>query len=125
MSSLAKLGDTLSLREKQVFDLLNLGYANLQIAALLDISEDTVKHFVSRLLVKKGAATRLELVSTASGRRRIALLTQRSQLTHQLAATEEELRILGESNEAKIPVVDFAVRAGIARILSDMVHGRE
>ncbi|CAN5541804.1 hypothetical protein BH24DEI1_BH24DEI1_11200 [soil metagenome] len=49
-------------REQQVLDLLNLGLPNKKIAAGLGISESTVKVHISSLLAKHGAKRRTELI---------------------------------------------------------------
>lgn len=53
-------GETLSPREVEVLRLLARGASNPEIAAQLLISPHTVKHHVSNLLAKLGAATRTE-----------------------------------------------------------------
>ena len=52
-------------REIQVLRLAAKGYANKRIANELGISENTVKHFVSRILTKLNASDRTEAVVIA------------------------------------------------------------
>jgi LuxR family transcriptional regulator, regulator of acetate metabolism len=52
-------------RERDVLELLADGASNRQIAQRLTLAESTVKGYVSALLEKFGAASRLELVATA------------------------------------------------------------
>jgi DNA-binding NarL/FixJ family response regulator len=54
--------EQLTERERQVLQLLAQGLANKQIAALLSISEHTVKFHVSGIYAKLGAASRTEAV---------------------------------------------------------------
>lgn len=56
---------TICRRERQVLDLLSLGSDNLKIAALLGVSERTVKAYVSSLLRKLEAQNRTELAVIA------------------------------------------------------------
>ncbi len=53
---------SLTSREQDVFSLLVLGFTNKQIAQRLGISEKTVKVYVSGLLDKLGAKSRLDLM---------------------------------------------------------------
>lgn len=64
------MGDTmllaqLSPRETQILHYAAQGYANKQIAHELDISVNTVKHFVSNILSKLNASDRTEAVVIA------------------------------------------------------------
>jgi len=56
-------GEPLSERESEVLALMAEGAGNREIAARLDISENTVKFHVSSILNKLGAATRTEAVT--------------------------------------------------------------
>ena len=59
------LGAPLSAREADVCELLLRGCENLEIAALLDISENTVRAHVSRVLAAHGVHTRIALIARA------------------------------------------------------------
>lgn len=63
----------LSLRERQVLDLVALGKSNAQIGLHLFVSEATVKTIVHRLLVKMGAKTRAHAVHLGHVRNLIAV----------------------------------------------------
>jgi DNA-binding NarL/FixJ family response regulator len=52
--------EALSLREVEVMDLVALGWSNKLIARHLDLQEKTVKHHMTRILAKLGAANRTE-----------------------------------------------------------------
>ncbi len=54
----AKLGDPLTMRDKQVIELIRFGKLNKEIAHELHISEGTVKVYVSRIFIKTGMANR-------------------------------------------------------------------
>jgi DNA-binding NarL/FixJ family response regulator len=54
--------ETLTMREKEVLQLLAQGLANKQIAVSLEISEHTVKFHVSSIYAKLGVANRTEAV---------------------------------------------------------------
>lgn len=60
------LAASLSDRESDVLKLVSLGKTNADVAAALFISEATVKSHVSKLMVKLGAANRVEMVVTAA-----------------------------------------------------------
>jgi two-component system, NarL family, response regulator DevR len=68
--SFERLEKLLSPQERHVLELLGRGLTNREIADLLHLSEDTVKHHVSRLLRKLKKRSRTEVV--------IALLKYRS-----------------------------------------------
>lgn len=53
---------TLSGRERQVIDWLKLGKTNAEIGQLIELSENTVKHHVTRVFDKLGVANRAQLV---------------------------------------------------------------
>ncbi|MFE0253700.1 response regulator transcription factor [Streptomyces sp. NPDC059010] len=57
----------LSERELQVFSLLSHGYSNRELAALLGVTERTVKAHMAQILAKLGVESRLQagLVSFA------------------------------------------------------------
>jgi DNA-binding NarL/FixJ family response regulator len=57
--------DELSARELEVLGLLVRGESNKQIAAALDLSENTIKSHLSRIFDKLGARSRTEAVSMA------------------------------------------------------------
>jgi non-specific serine/threonine protein kinase len=61
----AARGDRLSLREREVLDLLARGASNRQIAEALFVTEHTAKYHVKSLFNKLGAANRAEAVSRA------------------------------------------------------------
>jgi DNA-binding NarL/FixJ family response regulator len=67
------LVETLTARETEVLQHLAQGLANKQIAALLAISEHTVKFHVSSIYAKLGAANRTEAVSIGARRGLILL----------------------------------------------------
>lgn len=54
----AKLGDSLTIRDKQVIELIRFGKLNKEIAHELHIGEGTVKVYVSRIFIKTGMANR-------------------------------------------------------------------
>jgi DNA-binding NarL/FixJ family response regulator len=56
---------TLTLREIQILELLSEGKSNKEIAALLSISDETVKTHLKRLYDKLGAADRAQAVAIA------------------------------------------------------------
>jgi DNA-binding CsgD family transcriptional regulator len=58
--------EPLSQRERQVAELLVEGYANVNIAAHLQLSENTVRTYVRRLYRKLGVYNRLQLVRATS-----------------------------------------------------------
>ena len=53
-------------REYQVYSLMLAGYKNAKIAAILSISERTVKHYTAEIYRKLGVATRSEALSRAA-----------------------------------------------------------
>jgi DNA-binding CsgD family transcriptional regulator/tetratricopeptide (TPR) repeat protein len=57
----AKLRETLSIREREVADVLLKGHSNREIADLLHISERTVESHVRTILSKTGVRSRFEL----------------------------------------------------------------
>ena len=52
-------------REREILELIAHGHANKQIAALFEISEDTVKRHVSHILEKLGAQDRAQATAEA------------------------------------------------------------
>jgi len=63
-----KAVDQLSPRELEVLAALARGRANKEIAGLLGISEETVKHHLTQIFNKTGVSTRLELALLATRR---------------------------------------------------------
>lgn len=59
-------------RQQDVLELLTRGYCNKEIAAVLEITEPTVKFHVSRLLHEFGASNRTALTRLWADRRRSA-----------------------------------------------------
>jgi DNA-binding NarL/FixJ family response regulator len=57
--------DELSAREREVLSLLVAGVSNKQIAAQLNLSENTIKTHLSRIFAKLNAQSRAEAVATA------------------------------------------------------------
>ncbi|HET6644721.1 MAG TPA: response regulator transcription factor [Fimbriimonadales bacterium] len=60
-SGLSTRGTPLSSRERQVAELVAQGNPNRKIAQMLDLSEQSVKNLVSRILKKKGYANRVQI----------------------------------------------------------------
>ena len=56
----------LTLREREVLALVVAGCANKEIAQRFAVSEETIKHHLTRMFDKVGAANRLELAMTAT-----------------------------------------------------------
>jgi two-component system, NarL family, response regulator YdfI len=69
----ATVAEPLTVREKDVLEMLSQGLGNKQIAARLGISEHTVKFHVASILGKLAASTRTEAVSIALRRGLILL----------------------------------------------------
>ena len=65
-------GTQLTLRERQVLELILLARSNREIAAQLGIEERTVKSYVGRLMRKTGADNRIKLTISARSRELIA-----------------------------------------------------
>ena len=55
----------ISTREREILELIAKGHANKQIAALFEISEDTVKRHVSHILEKLGVHDRAQATAEA------------------------------------------------------------
>jgi two-component system response regulator DevR len=58
--------DTLTDKERQVFDLIGEGHSNRQIGETLFIAEKTVKNYVSSVLAKLGMVRRTEAAALAA-----------------------------------------------------------
>ena len=61
--------DALTDKEERILDLLAEGKSNKQIAAEIFLAEGTVKNYVSRIMDKLHARSRIELAMHASKRR--------------------------------------------------------
>jgi DNA-binding NarL/FixJ family response regulator len=61
-------GQTFTLRQLEVLQLLNSGLNNREIANALFISERTVKQHISDMLTKSAVANRVQLLNTVRGR---------------------------------------------------------
>jgi two-component system, NarL family, nitrate/nitrite response regulator NarL len=55
-------------REREVLDLVVAGCSNKEIARQFDVSEQTIKHHLTRMFDKAGASNRLELAMVATRR---------------------------------------------------------
>ena len=60
-----RVGGDLTAREQEVLELIALGMSNARIARALVISEKTVGHHVSRILMKLGVSNRTEAAMLA------------------------------------------------------------
>jgi two-component system, NarL family, nitrate/nitrite response regulator NarL len=58
----------LTRREREVLKLVASGYPNKDIAQTCGVSEETVKHHLTRIFDKVGASNRLELAMVATER---------------------------------------------------------
>jgi two-component system nitrate/nitrite response regulator NarL len=56
----------LTARERQVLAMVAAAYGNKEIARRFAVSEETIKHHLTRLFAKVGASTRLELAMLAT-----------------------------------------------------------
>jgi DNA-binding NarL/FixJ family response regulator len=65
--------EELSTREREVLRHLVAGASNKQIAAQLDLSENTIKTYISRIFTKLDVQSRSEAVAQAIGRGLVAL----------------------------------------------------
>ena len=82
-----KLAFGLTPREREVMSLVSAGHANKEIARQCAISEETVKHHLTRIFGKVGASNRTEL----------AMLAARSGLdTSDGGTTTRHLRVIGD-----------------------------
>ncbi len=61
-----KLSYGLTPRERQVLEMVVAGHANKEIARACSISEQTIKHHLTRVFDKVGASSRVELVMIAT-----------------------------------------------------------
>jgi len=61
-------GAALTRREREVLSLVVAGYANKDIARTFSVSEETIKHHLTRMFDKVGAANRVELALLATQR---------------------------------------------------------
>jgi DNA-binding CsgD family transcriptional regulator len=104
----------LTVREKQVVNLVVEGRSNRQVGQLLDISEETVKLHLYRAYNKLGIDTRHQLLALLTGKdfRIRELRLEWIRVTHRLSAIEEQLAFLGEDHEGKKPAFDIDSRAG-------------
>lgn len=68
----ATLRAALTLRERQIFDLLGEGLSNQEIADRVGLSENTVKHYMTPLLHKLGVRNRTEAALLAGKRAPLA-----------------------------------------------------
>ena len=68
----AKARPGLTPREREVLALVVAGYPNKEIARTFSVSEETVKHHLTRMFDKVGAANRLELAMLATERGLVA-----------------------------------------------------
>jgi two-component system, NarL family, nitrate/nitrite response regulator NarL len=66
------LRERLTSREREVLRAVAAGYSNREVAERLSISEDTVKHHLTKLFDKTGTSTRVELAMFAVHHRLIA-----------------------------------------------------
>ena len=55
-------------REREVLTMVAAGCANKEIARKFDVSEETIKHHLTRMFDKVGATNRLELAMLANER---------------------------------------------------------
>jgi DNA-binding NarL/FixJ family response regulator len=62
----AKPAVSLTPREREVAKLVIAGHTNRQIATMFSVSEETIKHHLTRMFHKVGASNRLELAMKAS-----------------------------------------------------------
>jgi DNA-binding NarL/FixJ family response regulator len=69
VAAAGSLTDQLSAREAHILELIALGLSNKQIAAKVFLAEGTVKNYVSRIMDKLHAGSRMELALRVTGRR--------------------------------------------------------
>jgi two-component system, NarL family, nitrate/nitrite response regulator NarL len=79
----------LTRREREVLDLVVAGYANKEIAQTCAVSEETVKHHLTRIFDKVGASNRLELAIRAN---ESGLVTTPPAAVQSVATSAEALR---------------------------------
>jgi DNA-binding NarL/FixJ family response regulator len=67
-SEAARLGDRprLTKREREVLGLIVAGYANKEIAHVSSVTEDSIKHHLTRMYEKLGVSNRVELATFAT-----------------------------------------------------------
>ena len=65
-SSAAAAGPRLTPRERQVLQMVVAGHSNREIAQQWTVSEETIKHHLTRMFDKVGAANRVELAMVAT-----------------------------------------------------------
>jgi LuxR family maltose regulon positive regulatory protein len=61
-----RVSDTLTARERDVLAMISQGFTNKRIARILEISPETVKSHVKRILSKLAVSTRTEVVFRAN-----------------------------------------------------------
>jgi DNA-binding NarL/FixJ family response regulator len=61
-----KLSYGLTPRERQVLEMVVAGHPNKEIARACSVSEQTIKHHLTRVFDKVGASSRVELVMVAT-----------------------------------------------------------
>ena len=71
-ASRGKAASGLTPREREVLGLVVAGYANKEIARTFSVSEETIKHHLTRMFAKVGAANRVELAMVATERGLVA-----------------------------------------------------
>ena len=64
--STAKPALALTAREREVVQLVIAGHTNREIATQFSVSEETIKHHLTRMFQKVGASNRLELAMKAT-----------------------------------------------------------
>jgi two-component system nitrate/nitrite response regulator NarL len=70
--SRTKSAGGLTRREREVLGLVVAGYANKEIARTFSVSEETIKHHLTRMFAKVGASNRVELAMVATERGLVA-----------------------------------------------------
>lgn len=65
-STTGQLAFGLTSREREVVGMVVAGYANKEIAQRCGVSEETIKHHLTRIFAKAGASNRLELTMKAA-----------------------------------------------------------
>jgi DNA-binding CsgD family transcriptional regulator len=111
--------EPLTVREREVFDLMDRGFTNPEIARLLGISPFTVRAHASRIFVKLGVSNRTEAVA-------IARAARDGQSSSQLARTLGT-RVRGQLEPfVTLGTAQFAPRAlvqGLEREVADLLGG--
>ena len=67
---MSSLHEPLTQKEERILNLLSLGQSNKQIASTVFLAEGTVKNYVSRIMEKLHARSRIELALRVTGRRK-------------------------------------------------------